>query len=128
MMHKGHIPWNKGKVGVQTGCRKGTKPWNMGLVLSKYPGSNAFYRQVFKRYGLTEIHYDEMFKSQNGVCAICHKPEMAKNKQGRLSVDHDHQTNKVRGLLCTRCNMNLGIYEKNLVNFAKYVNEAMARK
>jgi Recombination endonuclease VII len=35
-------------------------------------------------------------------CAICHKPGSDFKK--RLSVDHDHKTNKIRGLLCYRCN------------------------
>jgi hypothetical protein len=51
--------------------------------------------------------------SQGGVCATCRRPETARDnrygKRRRLSVDHNHQTGKVRGLLCTRCNHAIGL-------------------
>lgn len=56
------------------------------------------------RFGLTVESYDELFKSQNGLCAICEKPHWR-----NLAVDHDHKTGKVRGLLCYRCNTLLGL-------------------
>jgi len=51
-----------------------------------------------------------MFLSQNGVCAICSGGETVKTRGTlrRLAVDHDHETGKVRGLLCNRCNNGLG--------------------
>jgi hypothetical protein len=57
-----------------------------------------------KEYGLTVAEYDEMFRKQNGVCAIC----KSGNKGRRLCVDHDHKTGRVRGLLCNPCNWALG--------------------
>lgn len=44
----------------------------------------------------------ELFIKQNKCCAICKKPE--KSFKRRLSVDHNHRTGKIRGLLCYRCN------------------------
>ncbi len=63
-----------------------------------------------KHYGITLEQYEQMLELQTGVCAICHRPEVAKNKWGykRLAVDHNHQTGKVRGLLCNNCNNGLG--------------------
>jgi hypothetical protein len=59
----------------------------------------------YAQYGLTVAVYNSMNISQGGVCAICGGPEQA----GRpLSVDHDHSTGTVRGLLCSRCNVGLG--------------------
>ena len=55
-------------------------------------------------YGLTELQYELILKSQNGVCAICGLPPMDQN----LAVDHDHVTGKIRGLLHTACNLVLG--------------------
>jgi len=67
-------------------------------------------------YGITIEQYDEMFSSQNGVCAICGKPETQENRYGmrRLSVDHDHKTKGVRGLLCAKCNSVLGFVEDDV--------------
>jgi len=56
-------------------------------------------------YGITLEIYNQMLKAQGGVCAICHKED---SKGNHLSVDHDHSTGKVRGLLCGRCNLALG--------------------
>jgi hypothetical protein len=75
-----------------------------------------------KRYSITMDDYDKMFNEQEGVCYICHEPSLNQ----RLSVDHDHKTNKVRKLLCTRCNLLLGVVEKNLElieQFKIYLNE-----
>jgi hypothetical protein len=64
------------------------------------------------RYGITLDVYKEMLEFQNGVCAICGKPETIKRKT-RLSVDHCHDTLKVRGLLCDQCNKGLGNFKHN---------------
>ena len=66
-----------------------------------------------KQYGITLAEYDLMVLAQNGICAICGLGETAIDPRTgqikRLSVDHNHQTNKVRELLCTRCNTALGL-------------------
>lgn len=61
---------------------------------------------VLSKHGLTEIDYELMLKSQNGVCVICKQPETVRqgNKIQYLSVDHNHSTGKIRGLLCSKCN------------------------
>jgi hypothetical protein len=56
-------------------------------------------------YGLTWAQYEEILSKQNGKCAICKK---ACSTGKRLGVDHDHTTNKIRGLLCCNCNLGLG--------------------
>ena len=57
------------------------------------------------RYGITVAQYDALFMEQGGACAICKT-----TPSGRLHVDHDHETGRVRGLLCTRCNQGLGYF------------------
>lgn len=57
-------------------------------------------RALKKLYGITVKQYEMMMCLQGGVCAICGKPP----KKKRLSVDHDHVTEAVRGLLCFFCN------------------------
>lgn len=61
-------------------------------------------------YGLTLAEYGEKLVAQNGVCAICEKPETAKlhGKVKPLSVDHNHDTGEIRDLLCSSCNHLLG--------------------
>lgn len=61
------------------------------------------------KYGLTPEQYDEMLTAQENVCAICKNPEsqVLNGSISRLSVDHDHDTGKVRGLLCIKCNRSL---------------------
>ena len=60
------------------------------------------------KYGLTKIDYEDLLKTQNGLCALCSR------KPKRLVVDHCHKTQRVRGLLCDQCNIALGFYEQRL--------------
>lgn len=76
--------------------------------------TRSFRHSLKKFYGLTLEQYEEKFAAQNGQCAICEQPEKCRNGQGeprRLSVDHDHATGAIRGLLCTACNALLGYAE-----------------
>ena len=65
---------------------------------------------TLRRHNLTGVEYWQMYDEQGGVCAICGLQETAKRggKTQRLAVDHDHDTGRIRGLLCYRCNMMLG--------------------
>ncbi len=70
-------------------------------------------------YGITLEQYEAMYKEQNGLCAICQKPERHVVIKGgrirRLAVDHDHSTNQVRQLLCTSCNHGIGLFEEDIL-------------
>lgn len=57
-----------------------------------------------KGYGISVEEYNLKLKEQNGGCQICGRPP--KNKS--LAVDHCHTTGKIRGLLCSYCNVGLG--------------------
>lgn len=61
-------------------------------------------------YGLSAESFAALLDSQGGKCAICRTAK--RTGRGRLHVDHCHATGKVRGLLCVKCNMALGWYEK----------------
>ena len=66
-------------------------------------------RAAVGRYGIDESDYRKMELGQNGRCAICKRlPSETDKRHRRLTVDHNHQTGKVRGLLCDRCNRMLG--------------------
>jgi hypothetical protein len=64
-----------------------------------------------KQYGITAEEYNKIFEKQKGYCAICgkHQSEL----KNTLSVDHDHITGKIRGLLCINCNTILGHSKDN---------------
>ncbi len=55
---------------------------------------------------------------QNNLCAICEKPETAINyntgEVKNLCVDHNHETNNVRELLCHRCNAGIGYFKEDI--------------
>lgn len=69
-------------------------------------------RTLRRRYGMTPEDYEALVESQGGVCAICGQSETATDpKVGTirsLAVDHCHQTGRVRGALCFRCNTTIG--------------------
>jgi len=66
--------------------------------------------RLLRKYGITQGDYNSILKAQGGVCAICSRPETSKfhGKVRALAVDHDHDTGKVRGLLCWACNGSIG--------------------
>lgn len=93
-------------------CRKGTKrkpkPNNIQCAYSR----NASLRS---NYGIGIEEYKQMFVLQNGLCAICKQPETEtyRGVVRNLSVDHDHKTSQIRGLLCKQCNAGLGKFKDN---------------
>jgi Recombination endonuclease VII len=62
-------------------------------------------RNLKARYGISEEDYNAMLEDQKGRCGICHRFR-------KLSVDHCHSTNKVRGLLCSNCNAAIGMFDE----------------
>ena len=81
----------------------------------RYKPGGSKGRQLKRIYGLTLEQYHAMHDEQKGVCAICERPETVQD--GRtgaakaLSVDHCHDSKKVRGLLCTKCNTAIGKFD-----------------
>lgn len=70
--------------------------------------SKEFDLQVrVKRYGLSVESFQQMYISQEGLCAICGRD------LGRTDIDHDHTSGVVRGLLCHTCNIGLGAFQDN---------------
>jgi hypothetical protein len=100
---------------------------NKELILArnkKYNKENPDKRKsaILKyEYGITLDQYNEMFKAQEGKCAICqrHQNELTRT----LCVDHNHKTNKVRSLLCLTCNTDVSVVENRLEEMMKYLNK-----
>jgi hypothetical protein len=73
----------------------------------------------YSRYCITEDQYNTLLQKQNNKCAICEKSK-------RLDIDHCHQTNKVRGILCNDCNTSLGKFGDNINGVQKVINYLIA--
>jgi len=68
--------------------------------------------QIKRHYNCDLETYEALLKSQNFCCAICNRHESNFKKQ--LSIDHDHETKIIRGLLCKSCNIALGEFRENI--------------
>jgi hypothetical protein len=66
---------------------------------------------ILNKYGVTEDDYKTMLKTQKSKCAICGSTEIKRKGAKYFNIDHCHETNKVRGLLCHNCNIVLGKIE-----------------
>lgn len=67
-------------------------------------------RRLRENYGITHEYYEELLRCQNGVCAICGNGHVGRNNASHFAVDHDHSSGKIRGLLCSKCNMGIGYF------------------
>ena len=91
------------------------KPCKVQVHRTKRQANPEHYLQIErkskfkKQYGITLEQYDEIFTAQGGGCAIC-SAKTPSNRTKYFAVDHCHTTGKVRGLLCTKCNRGLGLF------------------
>jgi Recombination endonuclease VII len=82
-----------------------------------------------RNYGIAPEDYDALLASQGSACAICSTKEPGGNG-GTFHVDHCHSGGNVRGLLCQRCNMALGLFKDDTAAIAKaveYLNDRANR-
>ena len=79
------------------------------------PKDKAWAKRLMDNYKLTPEMYYAILAYQGGVCYACGQPSPVEGR--RLSVDHDHTTGLVRGLLCSRCNPVLGKLERAFTRF-----------
>lgn len=104
------------------------KEWRLNNADRKRENGKRYYEKtkdkfraidLKRNYGMTVEQYDSMLKAQNGVCAIC----FGVNKNGkRLAVDHDHNTGKVRELLCASCNLVIGHCRESAENLERAIS------
>lgn len=103
-------------------------------------------RNLKRLYGITPDEYDELRATQGYRCAICqrHEDDLPSTKVGRprlgggpstqamkLHVDHDHDTNAIRGLLCWSCNTGIGVFQDRvdwMTSAIAYVSAGIARQ
>ena len=72
-----------------------------------------------KRRLIGNKKYDFLFKKQKGLCKICGKPPKSNT---RLSIDHCHKNQVIRGLLCNNCNTALGLFKDSNKNMHSAIN------
>lgn len=74
------------------------------------------HNQRKRLYGISKEETNLLLQQQNNLCLIC-----SADISNYFHVDHCHTTNKIRGLLCRRCNTGLGYYEKYKTQFEEYL-------
>lgn len=97
----------KASDGLASWCKQCANglPRNRDAYARDYSPEQKRRWHLKSRYGITPEQVDEMREAQNGQCAIC-DINLASLK--RVHIDHCHDTKRVRGLLCHRCNIRLG--------------------
>lgn len=70
----------------------------------------AFVYRLKKHYNLSHEEYLSLIEKQQNMCAICGCSPKERHP-GKLCIDHDHKTGEVRGLLCTQCNIAIGLFK-----------------
>jgi hypothetical protein len=70
-----------------------------------------------RKFGITIKQYNNLLIAQGNKCGICDK-ELIK----RVNVDHDHATQKIRGVLCASCNVSIGLLKENIKILEKAIN------
>jgi hypothetical protein len=95
-----------------------TKRWRDAHLLEQREKSKAQHKRLraespdtvreynYRPRGWSVARYDLVFAEQDGRCAIC-----GKTVEGHLHIDHDHETNQPRGLLCSNCNVGIGLLQ-----------------
>lgn len=78
----------------------------------------SWYKRM---YGMTVEQKKEMLKSQHYKCLICDKNLHYSHKR-MVCVDHNHDTGKVRGILCRHCNCTLGLVHENINTLHNMIN------
>jgi hypothetical protein len=91
------VRWEQGQQCAISGCER---PPRWGV----YCGSHM---RRFRRFGITEAEIAALLARQKNRCAICKSAKPYGS--GDWAIDHDHATGQVRGLLCSKCNLALGL-------------------
>lgn len=102
-----------------------SKPNDHPSKLKKY-ASNRLRRRAFV-YGITLDEFASLLASQGGACPICGVKFESLPSQN-IHLDHCHVTNRIRGILCNKCNVLLGFAgdePTRLLRAAAYINNAL---
>lgn len=95
-----------------------TQKWIESERYSDYYKKKGRETALIKKYGITSAEYENLLKGQGGGCALC---GAVHEKNRKLMVDHNHNTKKVRGILCSKCNTGVGLLGDNLEGLMRAV-------
>lgn len=76
-------------------------------------------KHLLRTYNMTPADYTELLESQSGKCAICGTTSSGGRYKKYFHVDHEHTTGRLRGLLCSRCNISIGKFNDDSVLLQK---------
>lgn len=82
---------------------------------------HSYHNNLYK-YGVTKEWYEAKLQEQVGGCAICGTEDSGTKRSFQFHIDHCHKTNKVRGILCYRCNIFLAHLEHDPTRYRKAVD------
>ncbi len=107
--HSGSSKWELRYGATQqcgdVGCQAELRRDNQTGLCRKHAAPLFARKSALGRYGITEGQYQEMIQAQDGRCSVCTDPlDMAK----KTHLDHNHQTGRLRGVLCHGCNVGIG--------------------
>lgn len=117
--------------------RRRAKPEVRARILAQRKDYYRTYREIMKTKQRERMQRDfkwlpgedreVLYERQGGLCAVCGQPDARRE----LSVDHCHETGYVRGLLCSTCNLGLGMLGDDLLGLRRvvaYLEAAEARR
>ena len=92
--------------------------------------NRAWKKRLLEKYSMTVRNYYKLLDYQDNKCFICGFTDFTSHYGGRLHVDHDHDTGRVRGLLCNRCNTFLGYVDgfPKLSGFQAFLSKSLDYK
>jgi hypothetical protein len=93
------------KDGHYVRCRKCQAEYSR-VYRKRFPDKST-HATIKYKYGITLDEYKQKLIDQGNACAICQTKTPGGNKES-FFIDHDHETSKVRGLLCRSCNLMIG--------------------
>lgn len=92
------------------------------------------WKNIKRKYKISEQQWKAKLEEQNGVCAICRKPpqelDWRNDTFSPFVVDHNASTGQIRGLLCFKCNAGIGLLLEsktslaNAIGYLKYYDES----
>jgi hypothetical protein len=114
--------FNKDKTNKTTGRQRHCRDCQKKRWAERTPEQER-WRRIKTKYNLTQGEWEDIFESQGRRCAICGTTEP--NSSYNWHTDHNHDTGKVRGILCCNCNRAIGFLNNpsHLRSAAEYLKK-----